>query len=100
MLAPPAACTSSAKRSQPYASSSDAYVIGTSGVVGDELVRLREHVEACPRPHPPRERPLGGAADDRTVGERVGEREAELDMSAPPSTAARASSGVSGSAIR
>jgi len=32
MLAPPFDCTSSAKRSHPYASSREEYVIGTSGV--------------------------------------------------------------------
>ena len=36
------------------------------------------------------------AADHRAVGEGVGEREADLDESAPPSTAASASAGVSG----
>ena len=78
-LVAPAAATSAANRSQPYASSSDAYVIGTSGVSPTRARTSREALEAGARPHPARERPLGGAPDHRPVGERVGEREAELD---------------------
>ena len=44
----------------------------------DELARAREAVETGPGTHPLRERALGRAADHRTVGERVGERKAEL----------------------
>ena len=39
-----------------------------------------EAVEAGGGAHSARERPLGGAADDRPVGERVREREADLDQ--------------------
>ena len=45
--------------------------------------RLGEAFEARVGAHPLREGALGGAADHGPVGERVGEREAELDMSAP-----------------
>ena len=77
-LVAPAERASAAKRSQPYASSSDEYVIGTSGT-SDALAGRGEALEAGLRPHALRERLLGGAADHRAVGERVGEREAELD---------------------
>ena len=50
-----------------------------SGVSRSELVRPREDVEARARAHPARERALAGAADHRPVGERIGERKAELD---------------------
>ncbi len=46
---------------------------------GDALACLREHLEALLRAHPRGERPLAGPADHRPVGERIGEREAELD---------------------
>ena len=101
MLAPPAAWTSAAKRSQPYASRMDAYVIGTSGVVGHELVRPREARRGTARVRMPRARARSAAR--RITGPSASGSEngkPSSTMSAPPSTAARASSGVSGSAIR
>ena len=49
MLAPPRARTSSAKRSQPYASSSDEYVIGTTGARGELSPALPGLVERARR---------------------------------------------------
>ena len=61
----------------------------------------RRHVQACLRPHPLGERALarrGGSPARRRAGPRTGSR--ARAMSAPPSTAACASAGVSGPHMR
>ena len=45
----------------------------------DALARAREAVEAGGGAHALRQRALGGAANDGTVRERIGEREPQLD---------------------
>ena len=100
MLVPPAACTSSAKRSHPYASSSEEYVIGISGVPGTSSCVCRS-TSRHSRVRIPRASARSAAR--RMTGPSASGSEngkPSSTMSAPPSTAACASSGVSGSAIR
>ena len=47
--------------------------------LADELARLREALQALQGAHPATESALGGPLDHGAVGERIGEREAELD---------------------
>ncbi len=100
MLVPPAAARSSAKRSQPYASRSDEYVIGTSGASGTSS-RVRASTSRHCRVRIPRasaRSPARLITGPSASGSENGKPSST--MFAPPSTAARASSGVSGSAIR
>ena len=95
----PAARASSAKRSQPYASSSDAYVIGTSGTPTSSPIARRYSRQACVRipaasARSAARRITGPSASGSENGKPISIR------SAPPASAARASSGVSDPAIR
>ena len=100
MLVAPAVVASSAKRSQPYASRSDEYVIGTSGVSPTSArVCARTSRQARVRiPRASARSPARRMTGPSASGSENGKPSST--MSAPPSTAARASSGVSGSAIR
>src|SRR6266508_84450 len=90
----PAARASVAKRSQPYASSNAAYVIGTSGVSGtSSRVRARQSRQARVRipsasARSAARRMTGPSASGSENGKPSSTR------SAPPSTAAAANSGV------
>src|SRR5207249_4339439 len=74
-LVAPAACASSAKRSQPYASRIDAYVIGTSGVSPTSArVRARHSRHArvrmpCASAFSPARRITGPSASGSETGE-------------------------------
>ena len=48
--------------------------------LGHELARARQALEAGARPHPLPERTLRRTPDHRSVGERIGQRKAELDQ--------------------
>ena len=99
-LVAPAARASASNRSQPYASSSEAYVIGISGVSPTSARVRGEALEAGGRAHARRERLLGGRAGSRAVRERVGEGEADLDDVGAALDRGGCQPGVSAPAIR
>ncbi len=78
-LVAPAACASDQKRSYPYASRMEAYVIGMSGT-STRAADLRQALEAGPGAHAARQRPLAREPDHGPVRERVGEGEADLEQ--------------------
>ena len=99
-LVAPAARASASKRSQPYASSSDAYVIGISGVSPTSARVAARHSR-----HSFVRMPAASAfsAAARITGPSASGSENGKPistMSAPPATAAWASAGVSFPAIR
>ena len=100
MLVAPAARASAAKRSQPWASSSDEYVIGTSGVSGSSARVAASTSRQAPVRMP---RASARSAARRITGPSAKGSEngkPSSTRSAPPSTAACASAGVSGPDIR
>jgi hypothetical protein len=98
-LVAPAPRASAAKRSYPYASSSDVYVIGTSGASTRSRVRARQSRQAAVRipwtsAFSAAARMTGPSASGSENGNPSSTR------SAPPSAAASASSGVRGPHMR
>jgi hypothetical protein len=98
-LVAPASRASAAKRSQPYASRIDAYVIGFNGTSTRARVARRTSRQApvripCASARSPARRITGPSASGSENGNPSSSK------SAPPSTAASASAGVSGPHIR
>ena len=73
----PAAAAAAANSSTPRASTMFAYVISTTGTRGATASQIAQHVVDA---RPARERARGGGLDHGPVGDRVGERHAELDQ--------------------
>ena len=100
MLVAPAAAASVAKRSQPYASSSAAYVIGRIGASPTRPRVAARHSRHC-AVRIPRASARSEARWMTGPSARGSENGKPSSIaSAPDSTAARASSGVSGSQTR
>ncbi len=99
-LVAPRSSASAAKRSQPYASRSAAYVIGTIGVSPtSERVSARQSRQRAVRiPRASARSEARWITGPSASGSEKGKPSSI--RSAPASTAARASSGVSGSATR